>query len=290
MLSRHYPSPVLLYLLIFYSTSSVLAQQEHAFDCHVTIDTSKWDLTPLAGEHTITRIREMPPSKMEDTVLFNLCDDLKSDDKVPERDQCPPGTRCCLTKTNKKESEQDRITAVVPIAQTSSLNVSSSILSSPKGLSLVLHGDSYPNPVSGESTPQSLRLDLLCGEPTDPLYKFLSYDGSQLHLEWTNPAGCSTQNDGDGSKGGEGGNDGNSGQSVGSGLGFFFGVLLLALFAYFGLGAYYNYTTYGASGMDLIPHRDFWREVPYMLKDVISHLCSTVSPRRTSSRGGYISV
>ena len=36
-------------------------------------------------------------------------------------------------------------------------------------------------------------------------------------------------------------------------------------------------------------HRDFWREVPYMLRDVVSHLCSTVRPRQ-SSRGGYIAV
>ena len=30
--------------------------------------------------------------------------------------------------------------------------------------------------------------------------------------------------------------------------------LLLAIIAYFALGAYYNYTTYGASGVDLIPY------------------------------------
>jgi hypothetical protein len=29
--------------------------------------------------------------------------------------------------------------------------------------------------------------------------------------------------------------------------------LLLAFAAYFGLGAYYNYSTYGATGLDLIP-------------------------------------
>lgn len=29
--------------------------------------------------------------------------------------------------------------------------------------------------------------------------------------------------------------------------------LLLGLLAYFGLGAYYNYSTYGARGADLIP-------------------------------------
>lgn len=29
--------------------------------------------------------------------------------------------------------------------------------------------------------------------------------------------------------------------------------LFLAFMAYFGLGAYYNYATYGARGLDLIP-------------------------------------
>lgn len=29
--------------------------------------------------------------------------------------------------------------------------------------------------------------------------------------------------------------------------------LILALLAYFALGAYYNYSTYGARGLDLIP-------------------------------------
>jgi hypothetical protein len=49
--------------------------------------------------------------------------------------------------------------------------------------------------------------------------------------------------------------DGDGGQEkVGSGIGWFFLVLFLAFLAYFGLGAYYNYTTYGASGVDLIPY------------------------------------
>lgn len=66
--------------------------------------------------------------------------------------------------------------------------------------------------------------------------------------------------------------------------------ILLAFASYFGIGAYYNYSTYGATGMDLIPHRDFWREVPYMLRDVFDHLCTSVKPRSSGSRGGYIAV
>ncbi|KAK7053303.1 type II membrane protein [Paramarasmius palmivorus] len=287
MLSRHRPSPALLYLLIVSSSTSVLALQEQAFDCHVTIDSSKWDLTPLAGEHPASRTRLTPPTTTTDDVVLNLCEDLKGE-QGENGDQCPSGTRCCLKQTNTKDG-QNRITSVIPIAQTAYLNVSSSILPSPaKGLSLTMHGNSYPESGSSDSTPQSLQVNILCSETQE--LKFLGYDGSQLQLEWTHPAGCSTQDDGDGDKGDGGDDAGNSGESVGSGLGFFFGMLILALVAYLGLGAYYNYTTYGASGMDLIPHRDFWREVPYMLKDVVSHLCSTVRPRRTSSRGGYISV
>lgn len=46
----------------------------------------------------------------------------------------------------------------------------------------------------------------------------------------------------------------------------------------------------GASGWDLVPHRDFWRDVPYLAKDVVSHLFSSVRGNQRSTRGGYVSV
>ncbi|KAG7098577.1 hypothetical protein E1B28_000508 [Marasmius oreades] len=226
---------------------------------------------------------------MEDIVVFNLCEDLKAKEGVSERDQCPPGTRCCLTKVNKKDGEPDRTVAVLPVVQTASLNLSSSIITSPKGLSLVFYGASYPP--SGSGTPQSLNMTLLCtAEGSGPQLK--SYNGTEIQVEWNTPSACGTMENDDGKndeKGDDSRGDGSK-QSVGSGVGWFFLVLILAFATYFGLGAYYNYATYGASGVDLIPHRDFWKEVPYMLSDVVSHLCSSVRSRRTSSRGGYISV
>ena len=39
--------------------------------------------------------------------------------------------------------------------------------------------------------------------------------------------------------------------------------------AYLGIGMWYNYSHYGASGWDLVPHRHFWRELPYMVNDVL---------------------
>ncbi|KAF5370892.1 hypothetical protein D9758_002033 [Tetrapyrgos nigripes] len=276
------PRPLLLVMLW---TSAVLSIQDSSFDCKFNIGSTKFDLTSLAKEQTVNRTRETPPTKMKDVFTFNLCSDLQLTDTLGKQDQCPEGTRGCLTKVNVKE-DVERVVSVIQVAKTSSLDASYSMLSSPNGISLVFHGATYPN----DSSPQQyLNLTLLCDQSpdTDPI-KFVSYNGSELRVEWVTSAACATENGGGDS--GSGNEDDGSSRSYGSGLGWFFLVLLLAFAAYFGLGAYYNYTTYGASGLDLIPHRDFWKEVPYLLRDVVSHLCSVVRPRRTSSRGGYIAV
>jgi len=39
--------------------------------------------------------------------------------------------------------------------------------------------------------------------------------------------------------------------------------------AYFALGAYHNYSTYGATGWDMIPHRDMWRDLPWVVSDLV---------------------
>ncbi|KZT10686.1 uncharacterized protein LAESUDRAFT_721047 [Laetiporus sulphureus 93-53] len=274
-------------LLLF--SSVVHAQDDSGFDCHISLDNVSYDLTPLAGEQSITRERSTPPTTMVDTVRFNLCANLQQLGEVDEKDQCPAGTRACLTKTNRKGDEGDRIVAVIPLATSSGVEYST--LSSPKGLSLTFQGPSYPTSRTSDPLPQSFHLRLLCAtDDSEP--SFLSYDGSQMSAEWSTPAACGSSDDGSSDKPNEdaGEGDDKSKTSIGSGVGYFFLLLFLALLAYFGLGAYYNYTTYGASGMDLIPHRDFWREVPYMLRDVVSHLCSAVRPRQSASRGGYIAV
>jgi len=272
--------------LLLQVTSTIAA--DTAFDCHLSVNNTKFDLTTLAGEHVVNQTRETPPSFMVDSLAFDLCAELKPRNELSERDQCPSGTRACLTKFNEKSDEPDRIIAVIPLAQSNNLNPISSVSFAPKYLSLILHGAEYPSPLSPTPTLQSLNITLFCDPQSNSGPKIIAYNGSRLDLEWSAPAGCpfkdeddkdEDQNDGDERK-----------ESVGSGVGWFFLALFLAFMAYLGLGAYYNYSTYGATGLDLIPHRDFWKEVPYMLSDVVSHLCSNVRPRRTSSRGGYISV
>lgn len=269
--------------------------QDKTFDCSesIAISTLSFDLRSLDTEKSAFRERESPPSKFRDTVRFNICADLKEQDGVAKEDQCPSPSRACLTKTNLKGS--DRVTAVISLANSTADAVEYASLSSPKGLHLTFKGPAYPSSTSSENVAQSFSLRLLCdtkdSEPT-----FSSYNGQILEVEWSHTAGCGLGSapDAPPEKSPSGGTEdpGNDERThtVGSGVGLFFLLLIIALVGYFALGAYYNYSTYGASGIDLIPHRDFWREVPYMIRDVVSHLCSTVRPRRSSNRGGYIAV
>ncbi|KAF9462416.1 autophagy-related protein 27 [Collybia nuda] len=290
--------PAVLLSLLFISVPlTVAADNDSLFDCRVSVDGAKFDLTQLAGEHTINKTRELPPSTMVDSLRFDLCEDLKKLDKVADRDQCKTGTRACLSQINKKDDDPERVISVIPIVQSSSINPSYSAgQDSSKFLTIVFKGPEYPNPITTTPTTQSFNLTLLCDPEgnEDPVFK--SYDGAQVQVEWKTKAGCPSKEGSDGGKGGDSDDknppkdkDENNSRSAGSGIGWFFLMLLLAFAAYFGLGAYYNYSNYGARGTDLIPHRDFWKEVPYMLRDVVSHLCSSVRSRRPANRG-YIAV
>ncbi|KAF8630660.1 hypothetical protein AX15_002808 [Amanita polypyramis BW_CC] len=285
-------------LSFLFTASALLRAQtvladDNPFDCHVVTDHYKFDLTPLAGEQTINRTRETPPSQMIDMLKFNLCAELKVSEDVPEKDQCSSGTRACLTIINRKEEESDRIVSVIPVAETSKLDPSYSVSSSPKSLSISFGGHDYPHPSNSTPVQQFMDITLLCDPEVTNSPKFVSYDGARLTVEWITSAACLSPNE-DGETPGDDKPEGDGKEktpheSVGSGIGWFFLMLLFAITAYFALGAYYNYSTYGARGVDLIPHRDFWQEVPYMLRDVVSHLCSNVGARRTS-RSGYIAV
>ncbi|KAF6762978.1 autophagy-related protein 27 [Ephemerocybe angulata] len=279
--------PFLLLLLLH----SVLAED---FDCKPTLEGRPYDLTSLGnGEHVVNRTRDTPPTQMIDSLAFDLCGDLKAKETLSEQDQCPAGTRACLTQVNVKE-KVERVVSVIPLAQSSKLDPQLTVSSkTPEYLTLLFHGPEYPQPPAEQQSlaapSQSLNLTLWCDPQLEtPKITILGYDGSQLQLEYFGIAGCPTSN---GTNPPDEGKDPDGGdkEPTGSGIGWFFLLLLLAFVAYFSIGAYYNYSTYGARGMDLIPHRDFWQEVPYMLRDVVSHMCSSARPRR-STRGGYISV
>lgn len=92
--------PVSLLSLFFLlsSPSFVQAEDSDPFNCHVTSNGLNYDLTKLAGEHTISRTRDTPPSTMVDSLRFDLCADLKAQDGVAEADQVR--FQLCITTVN----------------------------------------------------------------------------------------------------------------------------------------------------------------------------------------------
>ena len=97
---------ILRRLLVWTGTLSVFSlvvRADNAFDCHLTVDSFKFDLTNLGGERTLSRTRDTPPSSMLDTVRFDLCADLTRQNDIAEADQVCAAVgrrrhfRCMLT-------------------------------------------------------------------------------------------------------------------------------------------------------------------------------------------------
>jgi len=118
-----------------------------------------------------------------------------------------------------------------------------------------------------------------------------------LKLEWSVPAACAKGEDAPpagGDKDKEGDSDKGGEEQTSSGWGFFstlrflFWTAFFVLLAYFVIGIVYNHQTYSARGWDLVPHRDFWRELPALTRDLGAHLVANV--RQSTGRGGYSSL
>lgn len=55
-------------------------------------------------------------------------------------------------------------------------------------------------------------------------------------------------------------------------------------------GIAYNRNQYSATGWDMLPHRDFWREVPTLARDLVGHVFTNVRNSGPGGRGGYSSL
>lgn len=275
------PSRILYQILLLLLSALVASAEDIECSDHASLFGKIYDLSSLDVAMTAQRTRSTPPTEMIDTLEFNICKDLPPNDG-PANDQCPSGSRACLTKTNKKEGENDRIVAVIPLATSSSLDPKFQALSEQSGFTILLHGGSYP---AENGTPQIFNLTMLCGqeakEPSFSDYNSLTGTGT---VTWETPAACAKENKDDPPNP----TPDEPSTPSGNGLGWFFFLFFLALGAYFVIGAYHNYTNYGATGWDLVPHRDFWRDVPFLLRDLAQHLITAV--RGGPSRGGYHAV
>jgi autophagy-related protein 27 len=262
------PSPVVILSLLLVSWLSFVSAQD---GCHIEVDGFMFDFSAIAGEHAVSRTRETPPTSMQDSIRFSLCSELQLQDGIGQADQvrtvlsactaCVPHARGALRysvyparmrASQKRTKSRTRRIVLSQLYRWRRLRGSSRSMRShhvrrtffsslflisrlryvaPKGVTVTLHGPSYPSSSSADPLPQSFRLELLCATEASE-YKFKSYDGAQVDVEWSTPAGCGFKKGDDGESpkddetegGGEsgGGGDDKTEESMGSGLGWFF--------------------------------------------------------------------
>ncbi|KAI8987485.1 autophagy-related protein 27 [Mycotypha africana] len=262
------------------------------------------DLSKLNKEFSINQTESTPPSITNVITQINICDKLPpKPDNSKDNEFCAPNSYVCR-RTLITKDDKEIVYTVQTIASDNNkkLNpvfkpIDSKADPSDTGFdySITLEGGEY------NKIPQSAVITLECDrsqsrndDPSNP--EIVSYTNNVLSLHWKTVFACATKagekapdnNDGDKKENGNSGNDGEVKKGM-SGIGIFFTIIMVLGAVYFVAGAIYNFKMYNARGLDLIPHRDFWLDLPYLIKDLIAHVIDSVMSRRRGS-GGYVSV
>ncbi|KAL1925221.1 uncharacterized protein VTP21DRAFT_104 [Calcarisporiella thermophila] len=266
--SLRWVSPI---LLLFFT--AVLAQN-HCTE-EFSISGRIYNLTALKREVTIDQEERTPPSITHIEYKLNPCAPLTKLEGVEAEDQCPEGnTYACRRVINTKHNET-RVLQVNSMAGDYSeenfklkpqfLVLEAAEQGKPAPLSLLLHGGSY------HDKPLSTNITFICIEgEKDELSATLEND--LLSVRWSTKDACPksvTQP--------------NPSSGI-SGFSIFMIIVMVIFAAYIILGMLYNYNTNRARGVDMIPHLEFWRDLPYIIRDGLVRLWNMFA---SSGRGRY---
>jgi len=292
-----------------------------SIDCeHIRVDGKKFDLSKLAGRHSVTvHDTSRPPAEYNTTWTLNLCAPLKKIKGFPADDQCPSGTRVCgvvrsWNPADDPEQKHVQVENVIPVAGNfdsttgKSLDPRVSRLkaqdTNADGLQIELNGGYYNHMKQRAVVQLQCDKDRVGDEekrkrdadddaddddeneetPVESSLSFVSYgkvEGKeQMEVVRLNWRTKYACED-----------YADSDQARKTGWGFFTWFILitfLGIAAYLIFGSWLNYNRYGARGWDLLPHGDTIRDIPYLFKDFSKKVADTVSGGGT--RGGYSAV
>ncbi|GAA5987739.1 hypothetical protein JCM11641_006512 [Rhodosporidiobolus odoratus] len=262
-----------------------------SWDCTARIGKTAFDLKKLDGLHEWESQTDTPPTITKTRYQLSLCSSLP--DPTQGEDDCPSGSRLCMRTYSSRSGLEDRLLSVVPVAGEIGAGDFEPKASEADGYkvderwTLEIGGGKY------NGVEQRARIEMRCdAKATESSPVVRDYDGKAgiLELEWTTAAACPASTDDkpptpspippardDG--------DERHAEPSSSGIGFFgwfFTLLILGFIAYFALGIWNNYNTYGATGFDAIPHRELWRDLPYVVADLFKG--------RGGGRDGYSSL
>ncbi|CAG8450119.1 12737_t:CDS:2 [Ambispora leptoticha] len=195
-----------------------------------------------------------PPTKKEELYYLSPCKPLNTslyEDKDNEEDYCAENTYV-LQQLAADDEKNELLNA------TFSLGSSENIDNPHAPLLLTLNAGTDKQ---GET--HQTKFTFICDKDSEEKKKptFKSYEKGILEVEWKTPHAC-------GEKYGEP-DENNGGRG---GFTKFLTIFLILILTYLGIGAAYNYHVYRAQGWDLIPNRDFWRDVPYLISDMFKYL------------------
>ncbi|KAF9909852.1 hypothetical protein EC991_007842 [Linnemannia zychae] len=270
------------------SSNNVSAQETPApFDCaKVSIAGNTYDISALKKTYLVKgEPKVQHPNKLRIDYSVNPCQAIA----VPEGEaklHCLPGTWVCQdTKVIFDDSEPKTIT-LLPIAGTAP---ASENIPAREVAPLAALAEKIENVAE---VPWSLTLKggLIMGQDQSAVITFVcdtsatdydvsptltGYQNGVASFSWKSKAACAIHTELPVK------------ESMG-GFSVFLTVLFSFAFVYLVLGAVYNHQVYGAKGLDLIPHRDFWRDFPSLVVDVVHHVWDSVTGRARG--GGYVSV
>ncbi|GAA6040027.1 hypothetical protein JCM8097_004745 [Rhodosporidiobolus ruineniae] len=261
-----------------------------AWDCStpLTLNGVSFDLSKLGGTHEWQTEDSTPPTVTKTKYTLSLCSALPEPSSSAPEDDCPAGTRLCIKSFSSRSGLDDRLLSVVPIAGDIGAGAYAPQaygvegVKAEEGWTLELQGGTYNG--HGQKARVEMRCDSKATETT-PTVKEYDAKAGILDLKWVTSAACPSSSSGDDSSPPPSDPPPAKDEPApvkSSGMGFFgwfFTLLFLGFAAYLALGIWNNYTQYGATGWDAVPHRDVWRDLPYVVADLFKG--------RGGSRNGY---
>ncbi|KAL0082452.1 autophagy-related protein 27 [Phycomyces blakesleeanus] len=302
-----------IFISVLYFSTYVLCIQDYCKSGYKLESNGIWelDLSRLNRPFVVVHNETTYPTITSTQTEINICDALNRPSDVDEEDFCKDRTYICRRVINTKKGS-DRVTHVQAIAgefEGSKLNATVEVPNNTEQdlsqngaqLSISLGGEHINN----KSLSALITLECDTSQPTkeDPNEPtIVSFKSNVLAVHWKTVFACGAQpkekipkedeptedepSEDEPSKDKDvPPKDINEGMSS---IGVFFTFVGLLIGLYFGGYALYNYKVYNARGIDLLPHRDFWIELPYLIKDLITHVMDSMSSNRRG--GGYASV
>ncbi|KAH9455361.1 hypothetical protein Pst134EA_022831 [Puccinia striiformis f. sp. tritici] len=251
--------------------------QGASYDFNNLIDPKSWPLN-------LTTITSTPPSTTIETILVSICKKLPTDHQTQNPPtSCPDRTLVCLLIYNEIAGGLDRrLEQIIPVGLDTlptPTYIALRQIGNQESVQLTIKGSIY------NDIQQTTYLNLICPNSKEAVSEEVSskptrtiYDRIQgsLNITWITPTACaSTTNQ-------------NSGKSSSTHtFQNFITVLVVLFFIYLIIGMWYNYSTYGLTGIDGLPHKTFWEEVPKITQEFIRNLCGSRTSSVQGNRADY---